>query len=74
MPYGHILGTKAPDGKPIDIFLGPDAYPNNPNLKNLPVVVIDQKTLLYRRFDEPKVMFGFRRSYSKSPSSRSLRG
>ena len=40
--YGHILGTKAPDGKPIDIFLGPEAYPNNENLKNLQVVVIDQ--------------------------------
>jgi hypothetical protein len=57
--YGHILGTKAPDGKPIDIFLGPEAYPGNPKLEGLPVVVIDQVDPDTKAPDEPKVMYGF---------------
>ena len=57
--YGHILGTKAPDGKPIDIFLGPEAYPKNPKLEGLPVVIIEQVDPDTKAPDEPKVMYGF---------------
>lgn len=58
--YGHILGTKAPDGQPVDIFLGPEAYPGNKNVRDLPVVVIDQVDPDTKAPDEPKVMFGFK--------------
>ena len=57
--YGHILGTKAPDGKPIDIFLGPQAYPKNPKLEGLPVIIIEQVDPDTKVPDEPKVMYGF---------------
>lgn len=53
--YGYIRGTEGKDGDHLDVFLGPDA--ENPNR---PVFVIDQLRPDSGKFDEHKVMLGFR--------------
>jgi len=51
--YGQILGTKGADGDPIDVYLGPDHDAQH-------VFVVDQIDPDTGRFDEHKVMMGFK--------------
>ena len=51
--YGYLPGTRAPDGEPVDVFVGPRAADPSKN-----VYVIHQ-TDAKGNFDEPKVMFGY---------------
>lgn len=52
--YGYFRGTEGKDGDHVDVFVGPDA-----ENADLPVFVVDQVTQA-GRFDEHKVMLGFR--------------
>lgn len=51
--YGYIRGTKGVDGDHIDVYLGPDQ-------ENGRVYVVDQIDQKTGKFDEHKVMYGFR--------------
>lgn len=53
-PYGYIHGTKGADGEDVDAFVGP-----HPESK-LVVIINQRRTKDLRRFDEHKVMLGFR--------------
>ncbi len=50
--YGYLPGTKAPDGQPVDVLVGPKAHDDS-----LPVFVIHQ-TAKDGSYDEPKVVMG----------------
>lgn len=53
-PYGYIRGRKGADGDEVDVFLGPDENSNH-------VFIVNQRAGAdLRRFDEHKVMLGFR--------------
>lgn len=52
--YGYIKSTKGADGEAVDVFLGPNAED-----ASYPVFVIDQVDAS-GKFDEHKVMLGFR--------------
>ncbi|MCC6887204.1 MAG: hypothetical protein IT536_01490 [Hyphomicrobiales bacterium] len=56
-PYGYFKRTEGADGEQVDVYLGP--HIQSPQLKNLPVFVIDQHHLDGSGFNEHKVMFGF---------------
>ncbi len=52
-PYGYIVGTKAKDDEPVDVYVGPD--------KEAPdAYVVHQHKPDGTGFDEDKVMLGFR--------------
>jgi hypothetical protein len=51
--YGEIEGTKAVDGDPLDVYVGPDAY-------SPLVVVVRQVKPDTGAYDEDKVMLGFK--------------
>ena len=53
--YGYLKGTVGRDKDHLDVFLGPDT--ENPRR---PVYVIDQVDPKIGRFDEAKIMMGFR--------------
>lgn len=53
--YGYIRGTKGADKDHVDVFLGEHAHDDRH-----PVVVIDQVDPRTRKFDEHKVMMGFK--------------
>lgn len=53
--YGYIRGTVAPDGDHLDVFVGPEA-----NNEGLAVYVVDQIDPKTGKYDEPKVMLGYR--------------
>jgi len=50
--YGEIRGTKAVDGDPLDVYVGPSAA-------SPLVVVIHQSDPVTKKYDEDKVMLGF---------------
>lgn len=52
--YGEVRGTKAVDGDPVDVFVGPNKY--------APFAwVVQAKRPGTKQFDEPKCMLGFDR-------------
>lgn len=51
--YGYIKRTEGADGDHVDAYVGPDAKSNI-------VVIVDQRDLKSRRFDEHKCLLGFR--------------
>lgn len=51
--YGYIPGTRAPDGEPVDVFVGPHAADPARD------VYVLHQTDPAGNFDEPKVMFGY---------------
>lgn len=52
-PYGYLVGTKAEDDEPVDVYVGPD--------KKAPdAFVVHQHNDDGKGFDEDKVMLGFR--------------
>lgn len=52
-PYGYLVGTKAKDGEPVDVYVGPD--------KEAPhAFVVHQHKVDGTGFDEDKVMLGFK--------------
>lgn len=53
-PYGFIRGTKGADGDDVDVFVGPHRD------SKLVVIVNQRRVDDLRRFDEHKVMLGFR--------------
>jgi hypothetical protein len=53
--YGYIKGTKGRDKDHLDVFLGPDA--DDPELD---VFVVDQVRTDTKKFDEHKVLMGFK--------------
>ena len=62
-PYGYIKGTLGVDGDHIDLFLGPVAQAiRNGNTKESikDVWVVHQKNPNTGKYDEDKVMFGYR--------------
>lgn len=63
--YGYIRGTEGADGDHVDVFLGPE-YKD----RDVPVHVIDQHDKA-GKFDEHKVMMGFR---SKDEALRAYMG
>jgi Inorganic Pyrophosphatase len=55
--YGYIKRTEGADGDHVDTYLGPHA--GSDEVKNKPVLVIDQHDPNTGKFDEHKVMLGF---------------
>jgi hypothetical protein len=51
--YGYIKGTSGADGDHVDTYVGPNGDSDS-------VFVVDQKDLANGRFDEHKVMLGFK--------------
>lgn len=54
--YGYIKRTEGADGDHVDVYLGPHAH----RAEEHPVFVVDQQHADSGRFDEHKVMLGFR--------------
>ena len=51
--YGYIKGTSGADGDHVDVYVGPDINSDS-------VFVVDQKDRVTGKFDEHKVMIGFK--------------
>lgn len=52
-PYGYITGTKGADNEPVDAYVGPDKEAPN-------AYVVHQNSPETGKYDEDKVMLGFR--------------
>lgn len=55
LAYGYFKGTLGHDGDHVDVFLSPDARDTS-----LPVFVVNQRDPATGKFDEHKVMMGFK--------------
>ena len=58
--YGYVKRTNGNDGDQVDIFLGPDAAYENPN-----VAIVNQRNAETGEFDEHKILLGYEDGMAK---------